>query len=239
MQSHRVVPAFDKGEAGDLRLGLRRKAATFQQLAFEGREEALAHRIVVGVADRSHRRPHTGFLATFAECQRRILAALVAVMDDAVRPSLADRHFQRIQHQLGAQMIGHRPPTTLRLQASSTTARYRKPLAVDTKVMSATQSWFGREAMKFRSTRSGAGLASLSRRVVVTPERRRLAPASPGARISRAMRLRPCLSPSALSAACTRGAPYVSRELAWTVRICFSRAVSAMACAEGGRHRHA
>src|SRR5712675_1051948 len=60
MQSHRVVPAFDKGEADDLRLGLRRKAATFQQLAFEGREEALAHRIVVGVADRSHRRPHTG-----------------------------------------------------------------------------------------------------------------------------------------------------------------------------------
>src|SRR6202035_4184822 len=41
------------------------------------------------------------------------LAALVAVMDDAVRPSLADRHFQRIQHQLGAQMIGHRPADDL------------------------------------------------------------------------------------------------------------------------------
>src|SRR6202521_4618334 len=40
--------------------------------------------------------------------------------------------------------------------------------------MSATQSWFGREATKFRSTRSGAGLASLYRRVVVTPPRRRL-----------------------------------------------------------------
>src|SRR6267142_168935 len=76
MQSHRVVPAFDKGEADDLRLGLRGKAATFQQLAFEGREEALAHRIVVGVADRSHRRPHTGFPATFAECQRRILGGI-------------------------------------------------------------------------------------------------------------------------------------------------------------------
>jgi hypothetical protein len=75
--------------------------------------------------------------------------------------------------------------------------------------------------------------------VVVTPERRRLAPTSPAARISRAMRLRPCFSPPALSAACTRGAPYVSRELAWTVRICFSSAVSLMACADGGRHRHA
>src|SRR6266403_146229 len=85
MQPRRVVPAFDEAEAGHLRLGLRRKAATFQQLALEGREEALAHRVVVGVADRSHRRPHAGFL--------------------------------------------------------------------------------GREATKFRSTRSGAGLASLSRRV--------------------------------------------------------------------------
>jgi hypothetical protein len=92
--------------------------------------------------------------------------------------------------------------------------------------MSATQSWFGREATKFRSTRAGAGLASLSRRVVVTPERRRLAPTSLAARISRAMRLRlrPRFSPPGLSAACTRGAPYVSRELAWTVRICFSSA---------------
>lgn len=34
-------------------------------------------------------------------------------MDDAVRPALADRHFQRIQHQLGAQMIGHRPADDL------------------------------------------------------------------------------------------------------------------------------
>src|SRR6266446_5361461 len=95
MQPRRVVPAFDEAEAGHLRLGLRRKAATLQQLAFEGREEALAHRVVVGVADRSHRRPHAGFLAAFAECQRGILAALVAVMDDAARPALTDRHFQR------------------------------------------------------------------------------------------------------------------------------------------------
>ena len=71
-------------------------------------------------------------------------------------------------------------PTILRLQASRTTARYRKPLAVGTKVMSATQSWFGRTAVKLRSTRSGAGRASLSRRVVVTPCRRRLAPTRPG-----------------------------------------------------------
>ena len=41
-----------------------------------------------------------------------------------------------------------------------------------------------------------------------------LAPARPAARINRAMRLRPCFSPLARSSACTRGGPYVSRELA-------------------------
>src|SRR5260370_1273910 len=37
--------------------------------------------------------------------------------------------------------------------------------------MSATQSWFGWAATKFRSTRSGAGLGSSSRRWVVNPRR--------------------------------------------------------------------
>ncbi len=98
-------------------------------------------------------------------------------------------------------------PTILRLQASSTTARNRNPVAVGTKVMSATQSWLAALAVKSRSTRSGAGRASRSRRVVLTPVRRRLAPTKPAVRISRAIRLRPCFSPSALSSACTRGAP--------------------------------
>ena len=105
-------------------------------------------------------------------------------------------------------------PTTLRLHASSTTARYRNPLAVGTKVMSPTHSSFGFEAVKFRGKGSGAGRASWSRRVVVTPPRRRLAPTSPASRIRRAMRLHPCFSPPARSSAWMRGAPYVSRELA-------------------------
>src|SRR5260370_37047312 len=53
-------------------------------------------------------------------------------------------------------------------------------------VMSATQSRFGAAAEKSRSTRSGAGRASLSRRVVTTVPRRRLTPTIPAARISRA-----------------------------------------------------
>jgi len=41
------------------------------------------------------------------------IATLVAVMDDAVRPPLADRHLQRVQHQFGRQMVGHRPADNL------------------------------------------------------------------------------------------------------------------------------
>ena len=104
--------------------------------------------------------------------------------------------------------------------------------------MSATHGWFGAVAVKSRSTRSGAGLA-WSRRVAVTPARRRLAPTGPAARIRRAIRLRPCFSPLARGSACTRGGPWVSREPAWMVRSRSISAASAWAWADGRRCRHA
>ena len=64
------------------------------------------------------------------------------------------------------------------------------------------------------TTRSGAGCASLSRRVVVTLFQRRLAPVNPAPRIRRAIRLRPCLLPVARSSARFLGDPHVSREVA-------------------------
>ena len=54
------------------------------------------------------------------------------MVNDVLRPSLANRHFHRIQHKLGAQVVAMDQPTTLRLQASSTTAKYRKPDTVGT-----------------------------------------------------------------------------------------------------------
>jgi hypothetical protein len=59
---------------------------------------------------------------------------------------------------LAVAMIGH---------ASSTLVRYRKPAVVGTWVMSATQIWFGRDALKHLSTRSEADQASWLRRVAV------------------------------------------------------------------------
>jgi hypothetical protein len=136
-------------------------------------------------------------------------------------------------------------PSNLHFQCEDLTAHTgkwallvsRPEFADGIKVMSATQSWFGRMATKFRSTKPGAGRASRSRRIVTTAPPRRLAPTSPAVRISRAIRLRPCFSLPAWSAACTRGASYVSRELAWIVRIRFSSTVSAMARAGGRRRR--
>ena len=72
--------------------------------------------------------------------------------------------------------------------------------------MSATQSRSGASRRKTRPTRSGAGIAAGSWRVVRT-KRRRWTPTSPVPRISRATRLRPHAIPVARSSAWTLGAP--------------------------------
>ena len=129
-------------------------------------------------------------------------------------------------------------PTIRRLNASSTTARNRNPAHVGMYVTSATHKRSGAAASNFRSTRSGAGRASRSRRVVQQPFRR-LAPTSPAWRISRETRLRPTAVPSSLSSACTRGMPYVPRDFWWIPRMRSSSAASESARAEGERFFHA
>src|SRR5690606_26988440 len=56
MSARRVVPAFDEIEDGGLSLGRCAERHPIEQLALERREEALAHRVVVAVAHRAHRR---------------------------------------------------------------------------------------------------------------------------------------------------------------------------------------
>ena len=50
----RVLPALDPLEHRHARLGLRLKARAVKELAFERREEALRHRVVVRAADAAH-----------------------------------------------------------------------------------------------------------------------------------------------------------------------------------------
>ena len=68
-----VIPSLDEVEDGRARLDVGAEAVAVEELALEGVEEALAHRIVIAVADRSHGGPHAGLAATGSEGDRGIL----------------------------------------------------------------------------------------------------------------------------------------------------------------------
>src|SRR5208282_5165272 len=86
-----VVPALDELEQRHARIGWGLEAAAREQLAFQGREEALAHRVVEAIADRAHRRAHPGLATARAELDRGVLGALVGVMDDLGGAALPQR----------------------------------------------------------------------------------------------------------------------------------------------------
>ena len=104
-----VIPPFDVLEDGPARFGLGREPVAVEEFAFERGEEALGHRVVMAVADRAHRGDDAALAAALRERVRRVLAALVAVMDDLLGAAPRQRHVQRIEDQLGTQMRGHRP----------------------------------------------------------------------------------------------------------------------------------
>src|SRR5215472_12233739 len=72
----RIVEALDEGEHCASRLGLRLEPAAIEQFAFEGREEALAHGVVIDIADRTHRGSHTCLTTAVAELDRGVLPGL-------------------------------------------------------------------------------------------------------------------------------------------------------------------
>ena len=67
MPSARIVPSFDELEDGHAGLGVRAQAYPVDELALERGKEALAHGIVVAIANRSHGGPDAGLAASFAE----------------------------------------------------------------------------------------------------------------------------------------------------------------------------
>src|SRR5450631_1237385 len=109
MAPMRVIPTFDPLKNSHLRFGLAFESTAVQYLPLERSEKALRHRVVVGIADRSHRGHDTGLAAALAEGVARVLTATIRVMDHGLRSALRDRHVQRRQNQLGAQMRLHRP----------------------------------------------------------------------------------------------------------------------------------
>src|SRR5262249_46876352 len=80
-----------------------------EQLALERREEALAHRVVVRVPDRAHGWPHAHVAAALPEGDRRVLTALIGMMDYVCRSALREGHVQRLEDELRAEVRCHRP----------------------------------------------------------------------------------------------------------------------------------
>src|ERR1700722_5145059 len=109
MPAMRVVPAFDELEHRDFGVSAGREAPTDEQLALKRSVEALAHRVVVAIPNRTHRRPDACFPTTLPEGDRRVLRSLVGVVNDAGRIAPVNRHIQRIEYELGAQVIRHGP----------------------------------------------------------------------------------------------------------------------------------
>src|ERR1041385_2732132 len=77
-----IIEAFDEGERRVARLGLCLEPAASEQLALKRGEEALAHGIVVCVADRTHRGAHARVTAAVAELDRAVLITQARITDE-------------------------------------------------------------------------------------------------------------------------------------------------------------
>jgi len=109
MPPMRVVPAFDPFEYRQPGLGLGLEGPAIQHFAFQCREKAFSHGIVIGIANRAHRWHHAHLLAAFAESIAGVLTTLVGMMDDRLQPSLCQCHIERTEHEFRTQMRRHRP----------------------------------------------------------------------------------------------------------------------------------
>jgi hypothetical protein len=93
----RIVPSFDELKNGLACFGWGVEAGTVEQFAFECGEEGFTHGIIEAIADGTHRRADPGFPAAVAEGNRRVLAALIGVMDDIMS----------LSHQAGHPLAPH------------------------------------------------------------------------------------------------------------------------------------
>lgn len=78
----RIVPTLDEVEDRERCLALRFESMLRQEFVLQRGVEAFAHRVIVAVADRSHRRSDSGFFATNAERNRGVLRTLIRMMHD-------------------------------------------------------------------------------------------------------------------------------------------------------------
>ena len=171
-----------------------------EQFAFEGREETLGHGVVESIPDRAHRRHHAPSSAALPEGEGGILATLVGVVDDRIWTALLHGHLQGVEHEFGAQVRGHRPAhdsAAEHVEDDGQVHESRQSRHVSDVSHSQPVWSIGMEAALDQvRRRAGLGVAACVRGPL-----RRLTPAKPAWRITRATRLRltsvPCSANSA------------------------------------------
>src|SRR5919202_2086654 len=100
MAAARIVEALDVVENGLPGFRVRPPTAPIDQFAFERGKERLGQGIVEAVTNRAHRGRDTGLTAAPPEGQAGVLAAMVAVMDEArTRSTVPQGHLECSQHQ--------------------------------------------------------------------------------------------------------------------------------------------
>ena len=106
-----VVEALDVPEDPEPGLLAGREPLAAEEFFLEAGEEALGDGVVPGVADRSHREVDAGLLGVGAVDEARVLRTVIRVRDHAgsCRAAGADGHAERVEDELGAKVVAHRP----------------------------------------------------------------------------------------------------------------------------------
>ena len=105
----RIVPALDEVEDRKRCFALRIESVLYEKLALESSVKALAHCIIVAVADGTHGHRDAGLTASFSKSDRRVLRSVIGMMDDGFRSSPINRHVERIDNEFFAHVVCHRP----------------------------------------------------------------------------------------------------------------------------------
>lgn len=108
MQPPGVVPFLQETGDHDLCFCRGSEGATVKQFAFERSEEALRHGVIIAVSHGAGRLSHACFPAALTKDERRVLGAVVRVVDHVIRPPQLHCHLKRIEHDLHMQACGHR-----------------------------------------------------------------------------------------------------------------------------------
>lgn len=111
-----VVEPGDVFDDGQLQLRARAPGAVGDQLGLEGVDEALGHRVVKRIADRSDRGEDAGVIELLGVVGRRILRAAVGVgheLEVGAMLALAEGHAQGVEDEVGAHVGGQLPADDL------------------------------------------------------------------------------------------------------------------------------